>query len=127
MHVQESQGFPRVERDVVQVEQFSEKLRAKAARVNATSEALDASRLLAQEGLNPRRRAAAPLYAAFWRGALLYTCMQQHWSCHRSSLTASQGIPRMQGTGCNCQVVITCSGPPGCLAPVHGSRWLERA
>ena len=54
---QESQGFPRVERDVLQVEQFSAKLRAKAARADATSEALDASRLLAQEGLNPRRRA----------------------------------------------------------------------
>ena len=54
--VQEGQGFPRVERDVLQVEQFSQKLRAKATRVDATSEALDASRLLAQEGLNPRRQ-----------------------------------------------------------------------
>ncbi|GAB4816873.1 hypothetical protein N2152v2_003919 [Parachlorella kessleri] len=53
--LREGQGFPRVERDVLQVEQFSQKLRAKAARVDATSEALDASRLLAQEGLNPRR------------------------------------------------------------------------
>lgn len=53
--LQENQGFPRVERDVLQVEQFSAKLRAKATRVDATSEALDASRLLAQEGLNPRK------------------------------------------------------------------------
>lgn len=59
-HTQESQGFPRVERDVLQVEQFSQKLRGKASRLDATSEALDASRLLAQEGLNPRRCGQRP-------------------------------------------------------------------
>jgi nuclear pore complex protein Nup93 len=48
-------SFPRVERDVHQIEQFSQRLRAKAARGDPTAEALDASRLLAQEGLNPRR------------------------------------------------------------------------
>lgn len=48
-------NFPRVERDVHQIEQFSQRLRAKAVRGDPTTEANDASRLLAQEGLNPRR------------------------------------------------------------------------
>ena len=48
-------SFPRVERDVHQIEQFSQRLRAKAARGDPTTQTLDASRLLAQEGLNPRR------------------------------------------------------------------------
>ena len=38
-----------------QIEEFSQRLRAKAARGDPTIETLDASRLLAQEGLNPRR------------------------------------------------------------------------
>lgn len=38
-----------------QIEEFSQRLRAKAARGDPTTETLDASRLLAQEGLNPRR------------------------------------------------------------------------
>lgn len=60
---------------MLQVEQFSAKLRAKATRVDATSEALDASRLLAQEGLNPRKwvmRCAALRFA----GAVLLLCVR---------------------------------------------------
>jgi hypothetical protein len=48
-------GRPFLERDILQVEQFSQRLRAKASRADPTGEALDASRLLAQEGLNPRK------------------------------------------------------------------------
>lgn len=42
-------------RTCYQVEQYSQKLRARAARADATAETLDASRLLAHEGLNPRK------------------------------------------------------------------------
>lgn len=48
-------GFPRVQRDIAQVEQYSQKLRSRAARADATAESLEASRLLAAEGLNPRK------------------------------------------------------------------------
>lgn len=51
----QEQAFPRVQRDILQVEQYSQKLRGKAARGDATAETLEASRLLAHEGLNPRR------------------------------------------------------------------------
>jgi hypothetical protein len=44
-----------VQRDILQVEQYSQKLRSRAARADATAESLDASRLLAHEGLNPRK------------------------------------------------------------------------
>jgi hypothetical protein len=46
-----------VERDIAQLDHFSHKLRAQAAaRGDAAAErALDASRLFAQEGLNPRK------------------------------------------------------------------------
>jgi len=47
-------AFPRVQLDVHQIEQFSQRLRSKTVRGDSTAEALDASRLLAQEGLNPR-------------------------------------------------------------------------
>lgn len=53
--VRSEQAFPRVQRDILQVEQYSQKLRARAARADATNESLDASRLLAHEGLNPRK------------------------------------------------------------------------
>lgn len=42
-------------RFVSQVEQYSQKLRARSARADATAESLDAARLLAHEGLNPRK------------------------------------------------------------------------
>lgn len=44
-----------MQRDILQVEQYSQKLRARGARGDATAESLDASRLLAHEGLNPRK------------------------------------------------------------------------
>jgi hypothetical protein len=44
-----------VERDLLQVEEFSRKLNAKAARIDASEEAFAATRLLAQEGLDARR------------------------------------------------------------------------
>lgn len=48
--------LPRVERDIYQIEQFSQHLSSKVARGgDPTSGYLDASRLLAQEGLNPRQ------------------------------------------------------------------------
>lgn len=48
--------MPRVERDIYQIEQFSQHLSSKVARGgDPTSGYLDASRLLAQEGLNPRQ------------------------------------------------------------------------
>ncbi len=52
---QDAEGFPRVERDLVQVEQLSQKLRARAARADHSEEAFAATRLLAQEGLNNRK------------------------------------------------------------------------
>lgn len=48
-------AFPRVQRDILQVEQYSQKLRSRTARADATAETLEASRLLAHEGLNPRK------------------------------------------------------------------------
>jgi len=48
-------AFPRVERDIRQIEQFSQRLRSQAARGDPTTETIGASRLLAQEGLDPRR------------------------------------------------------------------------
>jgi len=53
---QDTQGFPRVERDLLQVEQYSQELKAKAARIDPSGDALAATRLLAQEGLNTRKR-----------------------------------------------------------------------
>lgn len=51
----QEQAFPRVQRDITQVEAYSSKLRARAARGDAGAETLEASRLLAGEGLNPRK------------------------------------------------------------------------
>ena len=51
----QDQEFPRIQRDILQVEQLSQKLRAKAVRADVTADTLDASRLLAQEGINPRK------------------------------------------------------------------------
>mmetsp|Transcript_19713 Transcript_19713/g.59561 ORF Transcript_19713/g.59561 Transcript_19713/m.59561 type:complete len:809 (-) Transcript_19713:69-2495(-) len=48
-------GFPQMERDLMQVEQLSLKLRAKASRLDQSNEELAASRLLAQQGVNARR------------------------------------------------------------------------
>ena len=53
--VAQDHALPRVERDILQVEQFSQKLRARAAAADASAEALDASRLLAGEGFNNRK------------------------------------------------------------------------
>ena len=58
--MQDAEGFPRVERDLVQVEQLSQKLRAKAARADHSEESLAATRLLAQEGLNNRKCVPSP-------------------------------------------------------------------
>lgn len=52
-------AFPRVQRDILQVEQYSQKLRGRAVRADAGADALEASRLLAGEGVNPRRLGAA--------------------------------------------------------------------
>jgi nuclear pore complex protein Nup93 len=48
-----------VQRNIQQVEQYSQRLRGRAARADASTEALEASRLLAQEGLNPRKLSQA--------------------------------------------------------------------
>lgn len=53
--MQDTQGFPRVERDLLQVEQYSQQLKARAARIYPAGDALAATRLLAQEGLNTRK------------------------------------------------------------------------
>ena len=53
---QDAEGFPRVERDLLQVEHFSQKLRAKVTRTDHGEDAFAATRLLAQEGLNNRRQ-----------------------------------------------------------------------
>lgn len=53
--VPQEAAFPRVQRDILQVEQYSQKLRSRTARADATAETLEASRLLAHEGLNPRK------------------------------------------------------------------------
>lgn len=64
MRSQDGQGFPRIERDILQVEELSRQLKAKHTRLDGSQDALAASRLLAQEGLNAQRcgimRAAHP-------------------------------------------------------------------
>ena len=52
---QNSQGLPQVERDLLQVEQLSQKLKARTARADAGQQTLAATRLLAQEGLDTRK------------------------------------------------------------------------
>lgn len=54
-HVAQEAAYPRVERDILQIEQFSQRLRSKSARTDPTTEANDANRLLSQEGINPRK------------------------------------------------------------------------
>ena len=44
-----------MERDLRQVEQYSQELKAKAARIDPADDALAATRLLAQEGLSTRK------------------------------------------------------------------------
>jgi hypothetical protein len=44
-----------VERDILQIEQFSQRLRSKSTRGDATAQEIDASRLLAHEGMDPRK------------------------------------------------------------------------
>ena len=44
-----------MERDISQVEAFSSRLKAKAQRIDSGGDTLAAARLLAQEGINPRR------------------------------------------------------------------------
>ena len=48
-------GFPQMDRDLVQVEQLSLKLKAKTSRLDQPNEELAASRLLAQQGVNAHR------------------------------------------------------------------------
>lgn len=52
--MQDTQGFPRVERDIGQIEAFSSRLRAKAQGGDSQRDDLAATRLLAQEGFNAR-------------------------------------------------------------------------
>jgi hypothetical protein len=52
--MQDTQGFPRVDRDISQVEAFSSNLKAKSQRLDTHADALAATRLLAQEGFNSR-------------------------------------------------------------------------
>lgn len=49
---QDTHGFPRVDRDISQVEAFSQNLKAKSQRLDSHGDALAATRLLAQEGFN---------------------------------------------------------------------------
>lgn len=53
--MQDGQEFPRIDRDLSQVQQFSAKLKAKSARLDATADSLAATQLLAQEGFNAPR------------------------------------------------------------------------
>lgn len=54
---QDAHGFPRVERDLAQVERFSASLKERTARVVADvgADRAAAARLLAAEGVNTRR------------------------------------------------------------------------
>ena len=54
---QDAHGFPRVERDLAQVERFSTALKERTARVvpDAGADRAAAARLLAAEGVNTRR------------------------------------------------------------------------
>lgn len=54
--MQDAEGLPLVDRDLLQVEELSQKLRTKASRLNQAEDGLAASRLLAQQGINVRRR-----------------------------------------------------------------------
>jgi hypothetical protein len=54
--MQDAEGFPQVDRDLLQVEQLSQKLRTKASRLDQAQDGLAASRLLAQQGINAHRR-----------------------------------------------------------------------
>ncbi len=55
MHAQDSQGLPRIERDIRQLEQYSQKLRARTQRIDNSADEIAATRLLAQEGFNAQR------------------------------------------------------------------------
>ncbi len=52
---QDAHGFPRVERDLAQVERYASALRARVARADAGADAAAASRLLAAEGVHTRK------------------------------------------------------------------------
>lgn len=54
--VQDAEGFPQVDRDLLQVEELSQKLRTKASRLDQAEDGLAASRLLSQQGINVHRR-----------------------------------------------------------------------
>lgn len=51
----DAEGFPQVDRDLLQVEELSQKLRTKASRLDQAEDGIAASRLLAQQGVNVRR------------------------------------------------------------------------
>lgn len=53
--MQDTQGFPLLQRDLHQVEQLSQKLKSKARRIDAGADSLAAARLLAQEGISAQR------------------------------------------------------------------------
>ena len=52
---QDAQGVPQVERDLLQVEALSQRLKQRTARADTGSQTLAATRLLAQEGLDTRK------------------------------------------------------------------------
>ena len=53
--MQDTQGFPLVQRDLHQVEQLSQQLKGKARRIDAGSDSLAAARLLAREGISAQK------------------------------------------------------------------------
>lgn len=55
MSMQDAEGFPQVDRDLMQIEEMSQKLRTKASPLDQSEDAFAASRLLAQQGVNTRR------------------------------------------------------------------------
>lgn len=55
MSMQDAEGFPQVDRDLMQVEEMSQKLRTNASPLDQSEDAFAASRLLAQQGVNTRR------------------------------------------------------------------------
>ena len=64
--VQDSQGLPRIERDIPQLELFSQKLRARTQRIDNSADQIAATRLLAQEGLNAQRSGTWPEWLAMY-------------------------------------------------------------
>eukprot|EP00193_Tetraselmis_chui_P015810 CAMPEP_0177789418 /NCGR_PEP_ID=MMETSP0491_2-20121128/22735_1 /TAXON_ID=63592 /ORGANISM="Tetraselmis chuii, Strain PLY429" /LENGTH=84 /DNA_ID=CAMNT_0019311273 /DNA_START=12 /DNA_END=263 /DNA_ORIENTATION=+ len=53
----DGQGLPWVQRDLLQVEEYSARLKSRTNRINASEDRIAATRLLAGEGLNTSRLA----------------------------------------------------------------------